>query len=36
MDGNSRRRLRDGRKVMQRPGKVEDSIKKIHARKREL
>ena len=35
VDGNSRR-LRDGRKVMQRPGKVEDLIKKIHARTREL
>ena len=36
VDGNNRRCFPDGRKGMQRPGKVEDVKKKIHARARKV
>ena len=36
VDGNNRRCLRDGRKGMQSPGKIEDVKKKIHARARKV
>ena len=36
VDGNNRRCLPGGRKRMQRPGKIEDVKKKIHARARKM
>ena len=36
MDGNNGRCLPDGRKEMQRPGKIENVKKKIHARARKV
>ena len=36
VNGNNRRCLPDGRKGMQRPGKIEDEKKKIHARARKV
>ena len=36
MDGNNRRCLPDGRKGMQSPGKIENVLKKIHARARKV
>ena len=36
IDGNNRRCLPDGRKGMQKPGKIENVKKKIHARARKV